>query len=184
MEAHALPPRQMRDFTLPAGSVRWAAMSDPETDATARGASHALPATPGTCFWGYFDNTLAPVLEVESGDVVALELLTHQAGDAPDLMMDDGVRRVYDGIAPSERGPGVHIMTGPVSVRGAEPGDALQVDILEIRPRLAYGTNVAAWWGYLYRDFGKERVTIYHVDVDAAGQDLQIADVDLTLTGR
>jgi acetamidase/formamidase len=126
-----------------------------------------LPATPSTCFWGYFDNTLPAVLAVESGDVVSLELLTHQAGDAPDLMMDDGVRAVYEGIPPATRTPGVHIMTGPVSVKDAEPGDALQVDILEIRPRLAYGSNIAAWWGYLYHDFGKERITIYHVDAEA-----------------
>ena len=142
-------------------------MPDLETDATARGASHALPATPSTCFWGYFDNTLPPALEVESGDLVSLELLTHQAGDAPDLMMDDGVRAVYEGIPLPTRGPGVHIMTGPIYVKDAEPGDTLEVEILEIRPRLAYGTNIAAWWGYLYSDFRKERITIYHVDSDA-----------------
>jgi acetamidase/formamidase len=142
-------------------------MYEPQRDAVASGASHTLPALPSTCFWAYFDNSLPAVLTVESGDVVSLELVTHQAGDAPDLMMDDGVRAVYEGIPPSTRTPGVHIMTGPVSIKDAEPGDALQVDILEIRPRLAYGTNIAAWWGYLYHEFSKERITIYHVDTDA-----------------
>src|SRR5579884_1601721 len=100
---------------------------------------HRLPATPENCFWGFFDNSRPPVLQVRSGDVIAIETLTHQAGDAPDLMMDDGVRRVYEGIPMSERGPGVHIMTGPIFVQGAQPGDTPEVCILSVVPRLAYG---------------------------------------------
>jgi formamidase len=79
--------------------------------------------------------------------------------------MDDGVRAVYEAITPDQRGPGVHIMTGPVFVDGAMPGDTLEVQILSITPRLAYGTNIAAWWGYLYKEFNKERITIYKFDV-------------------
>lgn len=56
-------------------------------------------------------------------------------------------------------------MTGPIFVEGAAPGDTLEVHILGMLARLNYGTNIAAWWGYLYRDFGKERVTIYQLDV-------------------
>jgi len=125
---------------------------------------HLLPATPDSCFWGFFDNSRTPVLRIHSGDVVAIETLTHQAGDAPDLMMDDGIRRVYESIPMSERGPGVHIMTGPIYVDGAEPGDTLEVRILGVEPRLPFGTNLAAWWGGLYDDFRKERITIYRID--------------------
>lgn len=85
---------------------------------------HILRATPETCFWGFFDRSQPPVLTIRSGDIVHIETLTHQAGDAPDLLMDDGVRAVYEGIPPSERGPGVHIMTGPIAVLGARPGQA------------------------------------------------------------
>jgi formamidase len=101
---------------------------------------------------------------VRSGEVVYVETLTHQAGDAPDLLMDDGVRLVYQGITPEHRGPGVHIMTGPVYVEQAEPGDTLEVRLLAMSPRLRYGTNIAAWWGCLYPEFGKERITIYRID--------------------
>jgi acetamidase/formamidase len=125
---------------------------------------HVLKATPKTCFWGFFDRTLPPVLTVRSGDIVHVETLTHQAGDAPDLLMDDGVRAVYDGIPVAQRGPGVHVMTGPIAVEGARHGDTLEVRILSMRPRLPYGTNIGAWWGYLYDDMKKERVTIYEVD--------------------
>ena len=79
--------------------------------------AHHLPATPETCFWGYFDPDETPVLEIASGDSVTIEALTHHAGDAPDLMMDDGVRAVWAAL--TERGPGVHVMTGPISVTGA-----------------------------------------------------------------
>lgn len=130
-------------------------------------AVHELRATPATCFWGFFDNSLPPVLRVRSGDIVYMETLTPLAGDAPDLLMDDGTRLVYDSIKPEDRGPGAHIMTGPIYVEGAEPGDALQVRILRLEPRLPYGTNVAGWWGYLYDDFKKVRITIYKCDVGA-----------------
>ena len=125
---------------------------------------HDLRATPATCFWGFFDASLPPVLRVRSGDLVRIETLTHQAGDAPDLMMDEGVRAVYDAIPIATRGPGVHVMTGPIHVEGAEPGDTLEVRVLSMEPRLPYGTNIAAWWGHLYDDLGKERITIYRID--------------------
>ncbi|HTW89521.1 MAG TPA: acetamidase/formamidase family protein, partial [Candidatus Binataceae bacterium] len=128
---------------------------------------HALGATAANCFWGFFDKSLAPVLRVHSGDIISIETLTHQAGDAPDLMMDDGVRQVYENIAMPERGPGVHIMTGPIFVHGAEPGDTLEVRILGFEPRLPYGSNIAAWWGGLYDEFRKERITIYRIDAEA-----------------
>lgn len=126
---------------------------------------HTLKATSQTCFWGFFDKTLPPVLTIESGDIVYVETLTHHAGDAPDLLMDDGTREVYDRL--TDRGPGVHIMTGPIAVKGAEPGDTLMVRILNAQPRLPYGSNAAAHWGYLYNTFKKERITIYRLDVMA-----------------
>jgi acetamidase/formamidase len=126
---------------------------------------HILKATPQNCFWGFFDKTLPPVLTVDSGDIIYVEALTHHAGDAPDLLMDDGVRAVYDQV--TDRGPGVHIMTGPIEVRGAEPGDTLMVRILKTEPRLPYGSNLSAHWGYLYNTFKKERVTIYKLDFEA-----------------
>jgi len=127
---------------------------------------HVLKATPQNCFWGYFDKTLPPVMTINSGDIVYIEALTHHAGDAPDLLMDAGVKAVYDTV--TDRGPGVHIMTGPISVKGAEPGDTLMVRILKTEPRLSYGSNIAAHWGYLYNTFKKERITIYKIDTAAA----------------
>jgi len=123
---------------------------------------HHLAATPATVHWGYFDQRLEPVLVVQSGDLVRVETLTHHAGDAPDLLMDDGIARVFEEV--QDRGPGPHLLTGPIAVAGAEPGDTLQVDILALDIRLPYGSNLAGHWGRLYEDFGKERVTIFELD--------------------
>ena len=125
---------------------------------------HEIEATPETVNWGFFDNSQAPVCRVESGDIVRIETVSHHAGDAPDHMMDEGVRAIYDGIEQADRGPGVHILTGPIHVEGAEPGDVLECRILNLEPRLPYGSNVCANWGLLYDDFDGEYVTVYEVD--------------------
>lgn len=126
---------------------------------------HILRATPKTVHWGYFDAALAPATTVKSGDLVQIEAVTHHAGDAPELMMDESIKALYDGVPIEERCPGVHIMTGPIFVEGAKPGDMLEVQYLDMRTRLPYGSNLAASWGYLYDEFEeKERVTIYKVD--------------------
>jgi acetamidase/formamidase len=146
-------------FICEAGEVR------PDT---VPGALHHLRATPKTVHWGYFDAALAPVLKVKSGDLIQAEAITHHAGDAPELMMDEGVQAIFNEVPESDRHPGVHIMTGPIYVEGAQPGDILEVRYLRMTPRCSYGSNLAANWGYLYKEFGeKERVTIYRLDANA-----------------
>lgn len=128
---------------------------------------HVVRATPDTVQWGYFDNSHHPVHRVHSGDIVMIECLAHHAGDAPDLMMDDGVRAVYETIKEEDRAPGVHIITGPIYIEGAEPGDTLECRVLKYEPRLPYGSNFGANWGLLFEEFDqKEHVIIYEADVD------------------
>ena len=93
---------------------------------------HHLAANPATCFWGYIDRNTPAVLEVDSGDIIEIEAVTHHAGGAPDLLMDDGIRAIWAGIAEADRGPGVHDLTGPIAVRGARPGDTLMVRVLDM----------------------------------------------------
>lgn len=129
---------------------------------------HHLPARAGTVHWGFFSASLAPTLCVQSGDFVRAEAITHHAGDAPDLMMDADISALYAAIPEHDRAPGVHIMTGPIHVADAMPGDMLEVRYLEMVPRLAFGSNLAAHWGHLYREMGgRERVTIYRIDSTA-----------------
>jgi len=135
---------------------------------------HDLRATPKTVHWGYFDAALAPAIRVANGDIIRAEAITHHAGDAPELMMDGAITAIFDAIPREDRNPGVHILTGPIYVEGARPGDILEVRYLQMTPRLRYGSNLAANWGHLYKEFGeKERVTIYRMD--AASQTAEAA---------
>jgi acetamidase/formamidase len=130
-------------------------------------ALHTLRATPSTVHWGYFDASLAPVLQVRSGDLIQAQTVSPHAGDDPDLMFDAGIEALYRGIPEEERYPGPHILTGPIYVENARPGDMLEVRYLNMTPRCRYGSNLAAHWGHLYQELGaKERVTIYHINED------------------
>jgi Acetamidase/Formamidase family len=156
--------------------------------------------------WGYFSKNLTPVLTCPSGTTVVVEMATHHACDDWDAMIlgDAGLEDIYtwnsiNGANEPNRGAtgkgdGVHILTGPIYVEGAEPGDILKVEILNLRPRVnptngkTYGSNAAAWWGYHARvpklDGTKftagtfsgtptqndELVTIYEVRDDGQGQ--------------
>lgn len=131
---------------------------------------HRLPATVETCSWGSIDRDRPPVLTVQPGDTIEVETLTHHAGDAPDLLMDEGTTAVWKGIPEADRGPGVHILTGPIAVDGARPGDAIVVHIEATKPRLPYGSNCAANWGLLYDRMGKERITIYELSDASEGR--------------
>jgi acetamidase/formamidase len=124
--------------------------------------AYRLDATPESVHWGYFSAELEPVLTVPSGAIISVEAITHHAGDAPDLLMDLGISTIFESV--TDRGPGPHILTGPIAIEEARPGDVLEVRMLSLEPRLDYGSNLAAHWGHLYGDFGKERVTIWSID--------------------
>lgn len=129
---------------------------------------HELKATLETVQWGAFNGAVKPVLNVASGDIVKIECLCHHAGDAPELLMDDAIRAIYDGIPEEARTPGVHILTGPIYVEGAEPGDTLECRVLAMEPRLKHGVNFQGKWGVLDKEFGsREHVVIFEADVKA-----------------
>ena len=100
---------------------------------------HDIPATPETMVLGYLDASTPPVLEIASGDTVTMR--SFPAGGRASLPRDAAqVPADYllalDALPP---GPGPHFMTGPIHVRGAAPGDTLQVDILDARPTMDWG---------------------------------------------
>jgi acetamidase/formamidase len=114
---------------------------------TAAGRTHRLEATPSTVAYGYYWSEAKPVLRIASGDIVDVDtLLTSTpsrlegAGVAPDRV-EASLRAVVGEVTGDRKGPGGHILTGPIYVEGAEPGDALQVDILSIDLPIDYGYN-------------------------------------------
>ncbi|MDX6804790.1 acetamidase/formamidase family protein [Terrihabitans rhizophilus] len=101
--------------------------------------THEIPATPENMVWGYFDATHKPVLEVESGDTVLLH--SFPAG-GPEALPPEGyvVPEAYaKALASMAQGAGPHFVTGPVFVKGAMPGDVLQVDILDAKINQDWG---------------------------------------------
>jgi acetamidase/formamidase len=115
----------------------------PQTTATPL--EHRLPATPATVAWGYYSAAAAPVLRIASGDVVSVETLITSTPDrleAAGVARSDVQQPLRDIVSQvTDRGPGGHILTGPIYVDGAEPGDVLEVRILDVQLALPYGYN-------------------------------------------
>ena len=109
--------------------------------------THRLEATPATVAYGYYWAGATPALRIQSGDIIDVDtLLTNtpagleRAGVKPEKIQDS-LKRIVAEVTGDRRGPGGHILTGPVFVEGAEPGDALEVKILSIDFALDYGYN-------------------------------------------
>src|SRR3954447_23666102 len=115
--------------------------------------THRLEVTPATVAYGYYWSEAPPVLRIASGDIVDVDtLLTNtpagltKAG-VPDAKIQASLKSVVTEVTGDRKGPGGHILTGPVYVEGAEPGDVLEVKILSIDLALDYGYNGCS--GYL-----------------------------------
>jgi acetamidase/formamidase len=115
--------------------------------------THRLLATPTTVAYGYYWADAPPVLRIDSGDIIDVDtLLTNsptglaKAG-VPDDKIQASLKAIVSEVTGERRGPGGHILTGPVYVEGAEPGDVLEVKILSIELPLDYGYNGCS--GYL-----------------------------------
>lgn len=109
-------------------------------------AEHTLMPTPQTVHIGHFLAILKPVLSVESGDIVTLEStasivpsVVDAAGVVPPSAVPQYQRDIYGTV--QDRGPGPHVLTGPIEVKGAMPGDVLEVRILDVQLALDWGYN-------------------------------------------
>ena len=109
--------------------------------------THRLEATPATVAYGYYWSEARPVLRIASGDIIDVDtLLTNsptglaRAG-VPDDKIQSSLKAIVAEVTGDRRGPGGHILTGPVYVEGAEPGDALEVKVLSIDFAIDYGYN-------------------------------------------
>ena len=112
------------------------------------GQFYRLESTPKTVVWGYYDAKTPPVLRIKSGDTVEIQTLVTSsperfasAGVPPD-QIEQPLRDIFKEI--KDKGPGVHILTGPVYIKGAEPGDVLEVRIQKIQLAIPYALNAFA----------------------------------------
>lgn len=103
-------------------------------------AHHRLRASVETCHWGFFDAALAPVLSIASGDSVEIDTISGNEWNLP----GEGFHvppELLDMHARAERMLPGHIMTGPIAIEGARPGDLLEVRIGDVRLRQDWGYN-------------------------------------------
>ncbi len=131
---------------LATGAAAQPAPSGPAPDATLR-------STPDTVLWGYFAGDVPPVLHIKSGQTVRIDTVSHsgmntaddpvtyfaRAGIPADQVLQDQIdihRRV-----PHPKGASAHVLTGPIFVEGASPGDMLEVRITALEHRVPYGVN-------------------------------------------
>src|ERR1700745_1502963 len=97
-------------------------------------AEYTLMPSPATVHVGNFNAALKPVLTIDSGDTVTIETATQidpadvdQSGAVSPSVVPEYVRTIYREV--KDRGPGPHILTGPIFINGAMPGDVLEVRI-------------------------------------------------------
>jgi acetamidase/formamidase len=111
----------------------------------ANGADYQLKATPGTVAWGYYWSAAKPVLRIKSGDRVEIQTMLTNSPDrlAAAGVKEEEIEAELKAITAElkDKGPGGHILTGPVFVEGAEPGDTLEVRILDIKYSIPYAYN-------------------------------------------
>jgi acetamidase/formamidase len=122
-----------------AATAAFAAAQTPKT--------HRLEATPATVAYGYYWADAVPVLRIDSGDIIDVDtLLTNTPAGlvkvgVPEEKIQASLKAIVSDVTGERKGPGGHILTGPVYVEGAEPGDVLEIRILSIELPLDYGYN-------------------------------------------
>ena len=133
------------------------------------GRMHELRLLPQNVHWGYYDSGLKPVLRIASGDSIRAETMVAgglgrlRAAGAPENEIPDSLKAIEGAI--TERGPGVHPLTGPVWVEGAEPGDALEIRIIGFEFLHPYGvTGFIPGSGTLPDEFPYSRFRLIRFD--------------------
>ncbi len=129
-----------------------------------------LLATPTTVAWGYYSGLSKPVLTVHSGDTVTMQTLS--TCGSPERLLAQGVKP--DQIPPytaaiykevTDKGPGGHILTGPVAIAEAEPGDVLEVQILKVQLDADFACNgFGLGRGFLPMEFPYSKSKIIPLD--------------------
>jgi acetamidase/formamidase len=133
--------------------------------------THHLAPSPKTVTWGYFDPSTPPVLGVRSGDIVEVETLPGggskalKAAGLPLEQMQPALLEVEQAV--KDRGEVPHILTGPIWVDGAEPGDVLEVKILTIEPSVPYAWNsIEPGRGFLPDEFPYTHYKLTRLDLN------------------
>jgi len=131
--------------------------------------TYQLKPTPKTVAWGYYDASTPPVLRIKSGETVEVQTLITssptrlEAAGVPPAEVEQALRDIYKEV--TNKGPGGHILCGPIYIEGAEPGDVLEVRIKSIKLAIPYAYNAfRPGAGFLPDDFPYARMKIIPLD--------------------
>ncbi len=131
---------------------------------------HLLKATKETVHLGGFSHLLEPVLTVNSGDTVDVETYTgfHVCDKAPPEFLTPALRDIYENLSGNRKiAQGPHLLTGPIYVQDAQPGDVLEVVLKKITPSLPIGFNVIRQgWGVLPQQFNQPVLRFIPLDLE------------------
>lgn len=131
---------------------------------------HTLKATCETVHFGGFSPHLPPALTVESGDRIAVETFSgfNVYDKAPEAFLPPAFRHICENLSQERKvGPGPHLLTGPIVVAGAEPGDVVEVRLEEITPSLPVGFNaIRPGWGALPKRFEQPALRFIELDLE------------------
>jgi acetamidase/formamidase len=131
---------------------------------------HILKASCQTVHLGGFSHQLEPALVINSGDSIDVETYTgfYIHDKAPPEFLTPEFLEICQHLPPERKvGPGPHLLTGPIYVREAEPGDVLEVTLEAISPRLPVGFNaIRSGWGALPQQFTEPRLRFIPLDLD------------------
>lgn len=128
---------------------------------------HVLNASPTTVVWGSYWSEMPPVLHIRSGDYVKVHtLLTSNPErlEAAGLPPDQVEKELRDVQTVKDRGPGGHVLTGPIYIEGAEPGDVLEVRFHSIELAIPYGYNAIGQNGFLSDEIFDRKMKLITLD--------------------
>ncbi|AKG24245.1 acetamidase/formamidase family protein [Calothrix sp. 336/3] len=131
---------------------------------------HLLKANKNTVHLGGFSQELIPVLRVNSGDTVDIETYTgyyiyEQA--PPEFLTPDFIDICQNLASEKIVSTGPHLLTGPIYIEDAQPGDVLEVQLKEIQPSLPIGFNaIRTGWGVLPQDFSQPALRFIALDLE------------------
>lgn len=128
---------------------------------------YILDPSAATVVWGYYWSEAKPVLQVHSGDyltVRTLITLNPERLEAAGVPPDQVEKELRDVQSVKERGPGGHVLTGPIYVEEAEPGDVLEIKFNSINLAIPYGYNAIGQAGFLSDEIFDRKIKIIPLD--------------------
>jgi len=128
---------------------------------------HVLNPSPTTVAYGHYWSETEPALRIQSGEYVKVHTLitsTPERLEGAGLAPNQVEKELRDVQTVKDRGPGGHVLTGPIFIAEAEPGDVLEVRVHTIDLAIPYGYNAIGQNGFLSDEIFERKMRIINLD--------------------